>query len=88
MVCINIEHLFHYYEMDVNILRKACVKFSQLIENVVNGIFPFYDKNCMTIACTNFLQPKVVIIPILRYRNKINQSLIALVWLPEFGKNK
>ena len=41
----------YYCQMDVDILRKACVKFSQWIrEATQNSIFPFYDVGYMTIA--------------------------------------
>ena len=43
--------LYYYCQMDVEVLRKACVKFSRLIhEATQNFVFPFYDVRCMSIA--------------------------------------
>lgn len=61
------DQLFYYCQMDVEILRKACVKYSQLIRaSTSNAVYPFYNVRCMTIASlamhifrTCFLQKKI-----------------------------
>ena len=76
--------------VDVEILRKGCIKFSQLFGETSN-INPFYDSSCITIAGLalkifryNFLREKCIgIIPAGGYRGRVNQSVIALKWLDE-----
>ena len=91
------DELFRYCQMDVEILRKACVKFSQLIrESTNNAVYAFYDIRCMTIASlamhifrSCFLREKTIgVLPSLGYRCRINQSIIALIWLEKISKNK
>lgn len=67
-----------------DILRRGCVIFSELIEEITH-IVPFYGKSCITIASlalkifrTNFLEKQVI-----GYRHNVNQSLIAICWLSE-----
>ena len=82
--------MYYYCSSDVDILRKGCVKFSQLFAESGN-ITPFYDSSCITIASLalkifrfNFLREKCVgIIPAGGYRGRVNQSLNALIWLDE-----
>ena len=84
------EEMYYYCSSDVDILRKGCVKFSQLFAKSAN-ITPFYDSSCITIASLalkifrfNFLREKCVgIIPAGGYRGRVNQSLNALIWLDE-----
>ena len=89
--------LFRYCQMDVEILRKACVKFSQIIlTSTNNAVYAFYDVRCMTIASlamhifrTCFLRNKTIgVLPSLGYRSRINQSIVALVWLEKISENK
>ena len=48
--CIILEKKMYYYcGSDVDILRKGCIKFSQLFSET-SKIVPFYDTNCITIA--------------------------------------
>ena len=60
------EEMYYYCSSDVEILRKGCVKFSQLFGETAN-INPFYDSSCITIAGLalkifrfNFLREKCV----------------------------
>ena len=84
--------MYYYCSSNVDILRKACIKFSQLFAKT-SHVVPFYDSSCITIAGLalkifrlNFLRNKCVgIIPAGGYRGKINQSLIALIWLDEIN---
>jgi hypothetical protein len=41
--------VYYYCRLDVDILRRGCVKFARLIVNITK-IFPFYDRTCHTIA--------------------------------------
>ena len=87
------EEMYYYCSSDVDILRKGCIKFSQLF-NQTSGVTPFYDTSCITIASLalkifrfNFLRKKCIgIIPASGYRGKVNQSLIGLVWLSEINE--
>ena len=86
------EEMYYYCCSDVEILRRGCVKFSQLFGETAN-INPFYDSSCITIASLalkifryNFLREKCVgIIPAGGYRGRVNQSMIALNWLNEIN---
>ena len=86
------EEMYYYCGSDVDILRKGCIKFSQLFSET-SKIVPFYDTNCITIASLalkifryNFLRKKCIgIIPATGYRGKVNQSLIGLIWLSEIN---
>ena len=61
--------------------------------NESGNVSPFYDTTCITIASLalkiyrlNFLRKKCIgIIPAGGYRGKVNQSLIALIWLDEIN---
>ena len=85
--------MYYYCSTDVDIVREGCVKLSSLL-NESDGVSPFYDINCITIAslslkifCVNFLRKKCIgIIPAAGYRGKVNQSFIALIWLEEINK--
>ena len=89
--------LYYYCQTDVEILRKACVKFSRLIrEATLNSVFPFYDVRCMTIASlamhvfrSCFLRKKTIgVLPSLGYRSRVNQSIVGLIWLQQVSKDK
>ena len=43
------DEMYYYCSSDVNILRKGCIKFSQLM-NESGNVSPFYDTTCITIA--------------------------------------
>ena len=89
------EQILKYCVMDVDILRKCCLKFRQLFMKVSikkeggkdKGVDPF--KSCITIASAcnlvlrrNFLQPETIaIIPPLGYTSNQNHSLESLRWL-------
>ena len=45
--------MYYYCSCDVDILRKGCVKFSQLFNECAN-ITPFYDSSCITISEFSF----------------------------------
>ena len=85
------EEMYYYCSCDVDILRKGRVKFSQLFTETSN-ITPFYDSSCIAslalkIFRFNFLREKCIgIIPVTGYRGRVNQSLIALIWLDEINK--
>ena len=84
--------MYYYCSSDVDILRKGCIKFSQLFKETAS-VTPFYDTGCITIAGLalkifrfNFLRKKCIgIIPAGGYRGKVNQSLIGLIWLNEIN---
>ena len=87
------EEMYYYCSSDVDILRKGCIKFSQFFKET-SSITPFYDTDCITIASLalkiyrfNFLRKKCIgIIPATGYRDKVNQSLIGLIWLSEINE--
>ena len=87
------EEMYYYCSSDVDILRMGCIKFSQLFTETSN-ITPFYDSSCITIATLaskifrfHFLREKCIgIIPATGYRGRVNQSLIALIWLDKINK--
>ena len=83
------EEMYYYCSSDVGILRKGCIKFSQLFSET-STITPFYDtiqSLALKIFRFNFLRKKCIgIIPATGYRGKVNQSLIGLVWLSEINK--
>lgn len=81
----NQAELKKYCIEDVNILRKACLKFRAILHELV-GIEPFYQitlaSTAMTIFTTIFLKKnEISIIPRNGYRFTDNQSFKALKWL-------
>lgn len=90
----NREKLKEYCDLDVKILRIACLKFLQLFWEE-NKIDPFLDANTIASACnkvfkSNYLQHETIgIIPKNGYRFSDNQSYTGLKWLiwMEHSKN-
>ena len=80
--------IYYYCKSDVDILRKGCIIFTDLMFSVAN-VLPFYDSSMLTIASAalkvfkqNFLRERqLALFPKQRYRGNVNQSLIALCWL-------
>ncbi|WAR17795.1 hypothetical protein MAR_032389 [Mya arenaria] len=84
--------LLKYCRSDVDILRKCCLKFRELFQEItqkskVPGIDPF--ENCLTIASAcnlvfrrNFLEHESIgIIPSHGYRPEEKQSIMAYQWM-------
>lgn len=81
----NRAELIKYCIEDVNILRKACLKFRSIL-HALTGVEPFYQitlaSTAMTIFTTLFLQKnQISVIPRNGYRFTDNQSFKALKWL-------
>lgn len=82
----NKKELIKYCRLDVEILRKACIKFANNFWQQ-NKIDPFMDANTIAGACnkvfrSNYLKPNTIgIIPQNGYRFVDNQSYIGLKWL-------
>ena len=80
------QEMEHYCDMDVTILRKACLVFRKIFMDI-SGLDPFVEASTMAGACTamfraKFLQEKTIgIIPTNGYRKSINHSKISLKWL-------
>jgi G:T-mismatch repair DNA endonuclease (very short patch repair protein) len=78
--------LHAYCQSDVDILRKACLKFSKLIVDMCK-VNPFIESLTMASTCSkiyrrNFLpKDKISLIPVLGYRMMSQQSLVAIKWL-------
>ncbi|CAH0556585.1 unnamed protein product [Brassicogethes aeneus] len=78
--------LIKYCILDVDILRKSCIKFRECFIKVTN-IDPFQEATTIASVCNkvfrrNFLQPETIgIIPPKGYRMTDNCSEIALKWL-------
>ncbi|XP_052779212.1 uncharacterized protein LOC128216636 [Mya arenaria] len=91
--------LLKYCRSDVDILRKCCLKFRELFQeitqkNEVPGIDPF--EKCLTIASAcnlvfrrNFLEHESIgIIPTHGYRPEEKQSILAYKWLAYLAYQK
>ena len=80
------EELVSYCEMDVEILRKGCMKYRQLLKDK-QGVDPFavattIASSCMDCYRRNFLKENTIgIVPAGGYRKNDKQSIIAIKWL-------
>ncbi|CAH0562743.1 unnamed protein product [Brassicogethes aeneus] len=80
------EEIIKYCIMDVDILRKSCIKFRECFIEATN-IDPFQEATTIASVCNkvfrrNFLQPNTIgVIPPKGYRMKDNFSEISLKWL-------
>ncbi|CAH0559292.1 unnamed protein product [Brassicogethes aeneus] len=78
--------LIKYCILDVDILRKSCIKFRECFIEATN-IDPFQEATTIASVCNkvfrrNFLQPNTIgIIPTNGYRLKDKSSQISLKWL-------
>ena len=60
--------MYYYCSTDVDIVREGCVKLSSLL-NESDGVSPFYDINCITIASLSLKNFRVNIFKKIMYRN-------------------
>ena len=80
------DELVSYCEMDVEILRKGCMKYRQLLKDK-QGVDPFavattIASSCMDCYRRNFLKENTIgIVPAGGYRKNDKQSIIAIKWL-------
>ena len=79
--------LVKYCKSDVDILRKACIKFRELFILMTDGVNPF-EKSitiasaCMKVFRRNFLQEDTIaLIPAQGYSPEEKQSAVARQWL-------
>lgn len=78
--------IVRYCQMDVEILRIACMKFRQLVLDNQH-VDPFLCSTtvasmCMYIYRHNFLaEEKIAVVPSGGYRKHEKQSLVAIKWL-------
>ena len=78
--------IIKYCRSDVDILRKCCMEFREMLRDKTNGIDPFED--CLTIASychrvyrTNFMKKDSIAVFHHNRQLKMNQSNIAVKWL-------
>lgn len=88
----NKNELLKYCKEDVNILRKACLKFRSILYELTE-IEPFYQATlagtAMTVFTTKFMTAKKIsIIPRNGYRFTDNQSIKAIKWLEWEAHNR
>nr|XP_015834829.1 PREDICTED: probable DNA polymerase [Tribolium castaneum] len=81
------DEILKYCILDVNILRKGCLKFRECFLKINNNVDPFLESLTIASACNlvfrrNFLKSETIgIIPKNGYRCSDNQSKIAITWL-------
>ena len=85
--------IIKYCRSDVDILRKCCMEFREMLRDKTNGIDPFED--CLTIASychkvyrTNFMKKDSIAVFPHHRQLKMKQSIMAMKWLSyEMEKN-
>ena len=79
--------LVTYCKSDVDILRKACIKFRELFIKMTDGVNPFENSitiasACMKVFRRNYLkEATIALIPAQGYNPEEKQSAIARQWL-------
>jgi hypothetical protein len=87
------KELSSYCRMDVDILRRCCLKHRELFVQTTN-VDPFTSSTTLASACNlvfrqNFLKPGTIgIIPPRGYRGKDLQSILAVRWLSFLARER